>query len=198
VVDVVLVQHAEKERGPDDPGLTAEGLAQAADVAAALRDYRPDRLYSSPLRRARQTAERVAEATGTAVEVEPALQERMNWTRGCGLSLQAFVDEWTIATADRDYVPKVGESSRTAGDRLHRWLLWLPRHIDRVIAVTHGGVTVDLLRTVLGDDELQARAPALLDGVPCGALTYLGLTGGSLEVQQIADTTHLTSHLVSR
>jgi broad specificity phosphatase PhoE len=40
-----------------------------------------------------------------------------------------------------------------------------------VVAVTHGGVTIDLLRTLLGDESL----PALLlrDGIPACALTTI-------------------------
>jgi broad specificity phosphatase PhoE len=40
-------------------GLGAEGRAMAAAMARALRDDRPDAVYSSPLLRARQTASRI-------------------------------------------------------------------------------------------------------------------------------------------
>jgi broad specificity phosphatase PhoE len=43
-----------------------------------------------------------------------------------------------------------------------------------VVVVAHGGVTVDALRTLLGDESLLAQRPSLIDeGVPCCAITTL-------------------------
>jgi broad specificity phosphatase PhoE len=56
-----------------------------------------------------------------------------------------------------------------------------------VAAVSHGGATVDLLRTLLGDHALP---PHLLDrGIPACAITTLD----DLDVLAIASTAHLRS-----
>src|ERR1022692_306852 len=53
-----------------------------------------------------------------------------------------------------------------------------------IAVCTHGGVTLDLLRTLLGD---QALAPGLLaDGIPCCAITTLA----DLAVLDIASVSH--------
>lgn len=59
-----------------DRQLTDEGRAELEDVAQGLRrlKIRPDRLLSSPLVRARQTAEAVAPALGASVEIVDELR----------------------------------------------------------------------------------------------------------------------------
>jgi hypothetical protein len=58
--------------------------------------------------------------------------------------------------------------------------------------VAHGGVTVDTLRTIAGDQHVQASRPGLLtDGVPCGAITVLERTGLRWQVNQLPSTAHL-------
>jgi phosphohistidine phosphatase len=77
-VKVFLVRHAQAEPGEPDAlrALTSHGLAQAREVGERLaRDgVRPDAVLSSPLLRARQTADAIARATGGA-DAEP--EERL-------------------------------------------------------------------------------------------------------------------------
>jgi broad specificity phosphatase PhoE len=99
------------------------------------------------------------------VVVDDRLVERMNWS-GEGQSLDDFLVEWHRATVERDYVPSCGEASRTAGARFENLLREVavchPGQI--VVLVSHGGVTVDMLRKVLGDDALQAGRRTSSDG----------------------------------
>jgi probable phosphoglycerate mutase len=122
--------------------------------------------------------------------------ERINWTVASGLSLDEFLVEWQKSTEDRDYVPRVGESSNAVAERMLSWLRELPdRYAHLVIGVGHGGATVDMLRTVIGDVEVEHRAPALIEqGVPCGALTELAVDeDGCVSVGSIATVDHLQS-----
>lgn len=64
--------------GHTDLPLDARGEAQAREAAEALQDWRIARIFTSPLIRARQTADTIAAATGAAVEVMATLAER-NW-----------------------------------------------------------------------------------------------------------------------
>jgi phosphohistidine phosphatase len=68
-----------------DRALTSEGRAQLDDIARALRRLKlaPHPLLSSPLVRARQTAEAVAPALGATVEIAEELQS--------GATLEAFL-----------------------------------------------------------------------------------------------------------
>lgn len=179
-----LVQHAEKQRQLGDPGLTALGREQAATTAQWLARARLIAVYSSPLRRALQTAQFIASASGLQVQRDDRLRERMNWADG--LSIEEFMADWAAAVQDRNFVPRNGESSRQTGERVRACLKDLSAIPGAVAVVTHGGATVDLLRTLVGDDAVTDSL--LNEGVPSCAITTLdGMT-----VLDIASLTHLT------
>lgn len=123
-----------------------------------------------------ETAAPIAAAVSVPVTTDAGLIEGMNWSMASGLSLVEFLDEWRRATLDRDYLPSLGDSSRRAGERMERALVTLARtHAGgTVVAVSHGGVTVDLLRNILGDDHVRLLAPSVIDdGMPPAAVTTL-------------------------
>jgi broad specificity phosphatase PhoE len=95
-----------------DPGLDEAGRAQAEAAADHLMtlapDVRPDRVFSSPLRRCRETAEPFARRLGVTVEIDlrfgdiptPAglsQAERGPWLR------EAFTRRWDQIVGDLDY-----------------------------------------------------------------------------------------------
>jgi broad specificity phosphatase PhoE len=79
-VQLVLVRHGEPEwsvdgQSVDDPRLTERGRSQAARVAERLADEAFDQVLVSPLRRARETVEPIAERLGVDATVLPFLAE---------------------------------------------------------------------------------------------------------------------------
>jgi broad specificity phosphatase PhoE len=180
---VYLVQHGDRERRPGDPGLTATGRHQADLTAHWLRKRGLRALYSSPLRRAQETADIIAAVTGLPDQPDARLRERVNWD--CTWSYEDFLADWARATCDRDFVPHGGESSRQAGNRLHAFVARLPAGLTPAGVVTHGGVTTDLLRNLPPDQELPAGL--LETGIPPCAITTLE----DLTVVRIAATGHL-------
>jgi probable phosphoglycerate mutase len=81
-VELVLVRHALPVRvdegdvdGPADPHLAPVGLAQAEALAAWLADEPFDAVWSSPMRRARETAAPLADRLGLPVRVDERLAE---------------------------------------------------------------------------------------------------------------------------
>lgn len=179
-----LVQHAEKERQLGDPGLTVLGCQQATRTAKHLQQVGIGALFSSPLRRARETAQFIASACGLQVQEDARLRERMNWSDDEPLA--DFLADWAATVRDRDYVPRSGDSSRQAGDRFLACLTDLAGEPGPVAVVTHGGVTVDLLRTLAGDEALTDSL--LHDGIPSCAITTLD----GLSVVSIASQAHFT------
>lgn len=160
---VVLVRHGEtvwnvegRLQGHLDSELTPRGVAQAESVAARLRGSKPTALYSSDLGRARKTAQRIAEATGCPVTLEPRLRER-------GLGIFEGLDEAEISsrypeewrrflTRDPDYCVPNGESSR---DRVVRSRAVLEEVAARhpgstIVLVTHGGILDGIFRFIVG------------------------------------------------
>jgi broad specificity phosphatase PhoE len=180
---IFLVQHAEAEPGPGDPGLTDAGRQQAGRTAQWLYGCGLNAVYSSPLRRAVETAEHIAAAAGLRLRRDVRLRERMNWDSS--QTFEDFLGEWGRSALDRNFVPSRGDSSRHAAERLRGFLLDLAAEPGPVAATSHGGVTTDLLRTLLGEHGLP---PGLLEkGMPSGAIT----TFRNLDVVEIASVTHL-------
>ena len=89
---VYLVQHGDKEHGPGDPGLTEAGRAHASRTGLWLRAAGLRAVYSSPLRRAIQTAELIAAASALDIRPDARLRERMNWDGS--QSLADFLAAW--------------------------------------------------------------------------------------------------------
>ena len=72
---VFLVRHAEAAPGEPDElrPLTTAGRAVARDLGERLAAERPDAVVSSPLLRARETAEQIARAAGLTPEADERL-----------------------------------------------------------------------------------------------------------------------------
>lgn len=198
-LDVIIVQHAEKERTPGDPGLTPFGHDQARQCGGNLSMAGTiDELWSSPLRRALETAEHVAFALGfpdSAIRTDDRIRERINWPGEPHQSQAAFRWDWERSTADRDFRPAFGDSSRGAGDRFAAFLdeLHGRRPDGRIVVVAHGGVTVDLVRTWFGDEHVRGLAVGVMEhGIdPCG-ITRITIDGDDRTLLGIgADITSL-------
>lgn len=79
-MDLLLIRHAlplrvELESGIADPDLSEVGHAQARLLAEYLKGEKIDRLITSPLKRAVQTAEPISALLGLTAEVEEGVSE---------------------------------------------------------------------------------------------------------------------------
>ena len=139
-----------------DGPLSQTGAQQAARVAGILSNVRLSRVYSSPLRRARQTAESIAKPHALPVETVRPIHEVDvgNWE---GLAWSQIMeddpDRYARFMADPGGVPYLGGESY--GDVLRRakpaMLELLKRHDGESIAVVaHNVVNRVLLADLLG------------------------------------------------
>ena len=161
-VEIVLVRHAEsiwnaehRWQGQTDVPLSERGHAEARRLGARLATVAFDRRISSDLSRTRQTAE----ASGGAIEVDPALRE-MDLGAWGGLlhrevqerhpdQLAALIARSDVKIGGGESVP---EFERRAEEALAR-IVAASRPSDRVLLVTHGGVIRALVTSVLGMRE---------------------------------------------
>jgi broad specificity phosphatase PhoE len=200
---VVVVQHAEKVREPGDPGLTEQGRHQALVTARFVADrFAPFAVWASPLRRAVETANPLAEALGCGVRVDARLRERMNWEGDQVQTLEDFLSEWNRTTNDRSFIPVTGDSSERAAARFIDAITQIVEDResgDTVAVVAHGGVTVDTLRTIAGDAQIRGRRPELVaNGVPCGATTVLERDDDTWRLVQLPSVEHLDATVEHR
>ncbi|MET9241867.1 bifunctional RNase H/acid phosphatase [Nonomuraea sp. NPDC003709] len=199
---LLLLRHGETalsvERrfsGRGDAELTANGLAQAAAAAERLsrEPYRLDVIVSSPLKRARQTAEAVARRTGLDVEVDEDLRELDfgDWEGHTFTEVQRrWPAELSTWLADPETAPPGGESFATvarrvqaAGERL------VERYEGKtVLAVSHVTPIKMLLRLALMA-PLESLYRMHLDVACLSLIEYYA--DGPAVVKSFNDTSHL-------
>ena len=177
--------------GSTDTPLSERGRGQASRVAAHLSRTRADAvaLYSSPLTRARHTAEPIALALGLPVQLHHGLQEYHlgSWE---GLSYQELLTEHRLferMREDPDWQPGGGESPRQVAERLGGALRTIAAAHpgERIIVVSHAGA-LTLAFGLLVDDDPRAWRPAMHNA----AVTDLRMTTPP-ELLAFNETVHL-------
>lgn len=160
-----LVRHGETDHnasglamGHLDSPLNERGHRQARQTSEFLRRYPIERILSSDLSRALDTAAPLAAALGLAVEREPRLRELSfgifegRSVADCALSHPGIVARWR--SGDFDFAPPGGENRRSLMQRTREVLDELLSAPQQHIAlVTHGG-TLNALHTHLIEDGL--------------------------------------------
>ena len=128
-MDALLIRHGHTVLNDSDtyfstrdPGLSEKGLEQADCLAKLLQHIDIAAVFSSPLQRARQTAQVLAEAKDLAVGIDERLRE-LDTGAFEGLNAEAlrsrdpdFLQRWRTSPADLVW-PR-GESLRMAGQRV--------------------------------------------------------------------------------
>jgi probable phosphoglycerate mutase len=166
-VELVLVRHGlpirvENEPGtPADPPLSEEGREQARKVADWLAPEGFDAVYSSPMRRAVETAEPLAERLGLDVTIDDELAELDR-----GHHFYVPVEELK-ATGDPRY-EQLLKGELYADVDVETWskvaALAVQRVVEgnpgkRIALFAHGGVINAYLSTLLGLDTMFFFGP---------------------------------------
>ena len=188
---IYLVRHGQTEfnrerriQGHVDSPLTELGVRQAHAVGRLLRDLIRDeggwRIVSSPLGRARATADIVAaKLGGLPVELDERLKE-MSWGVHDGrlrAELEAEHPE-TFGKTGWAFDAATGESYDDVAARVGAWLADLPPEPERkVIAVAHGisgrvlrGLYANLPRDLAGQQDVPQDAVYLLQNGGVGRI----------------------------
>jgi broad specificity phosphatase PhoE len=168
VTTILLARHGETNwnrewrfQGHADPPLNETGRAQADELAAALAPEELAAVYSSPLRRALETAELVAAAHG----LEPVAVEGLrevdvgSWQGLTHAEVEARFPEQFARWRDHGQGWEDGETYEQMGKRVVASLLELARaHAgERILAVTHGGPIRAALAFAGGTSHAYAR-----------------------------------------
>lgn len=161
VARIYLVRHGQTAlnesgvlRGHLDPPLDDTGRHQAEKVGLVLGSRQPAVIIASPLRRAVQTAEPVAERTGLAVETDECLMDR-DYGEWAGVPRETVIDRWGSVDAAPGVEPKQRVRARAVDG-----LSGIARRCrnQTAVVVSHDAVTKQVLAALdpeLGDaDEL--------------------------------------------
>ncbi|WP_145049435.1 histidine phosphatase family protein [Paenibacillus xylanexedens] len=203
---IYLVRHGIKEQHIGDVGLTEKGIVQAEQTAEYFKKLPNARIFSSPLRRAMDTASYIGLINAIPVEKDQRLRERANWGDAPEQTFEQFVEMWNRCTREPDYIPPVGDSARQAGERLAHFLSELalsePEQTttDHYILVTHGGLITDFLVHTLSKQELHAWVPNFVAVqhtlIPECSITTLAYEQGQVVLKDLASVQHLHSNIV--
>ena len=174
---IVLVRHGKAAAGWSDdldPGLDDLGRRQAQAMADRLHLFGPLPLYSSPLRRCRETAEALGDRWG----VEPIVTPEVGEVESPTADLEAR-GEWLKGLMRSTWASQP--------DELHAWR---QRAVDFVrsleaqdaVVVSHFIAINAVVGAATGDDRVVSFAPD-----NC-SVTELKVEGGTLEVVELGGT----------
>jgi broad specificity phosphatase PhoE len=187
---IVLVRHGETDwnrdnrfQGHADPPLNETGRTQARTLANELRDERFAALYTSPLRRASETAS----ILGAHLELEPRAEASLmevdvgSWS---GLTRGEVEAQFPVGFArwlEYGHGWDDGETYDELGGRVVAGLSNLgARHPDEaVLAVTHGGPIRSALAAAEGVPFEEARRS--IHVLANCAVVRIGVRSGELE-----------------
>lgn len=199
---ILLVRHGQTEwnrserfRGRYDIPLNQTGMGQAQKTARRIAaQWMPSGLLSSPLSRAMQTADAIAQTCGLEVEPCPGLVD-IDYGKWQGLTNEEASQKWPdLVTAWFDHPEGVhipgGESLAEVRQRAVATLeeIWALRSGETVVLVSHTVVNRLILLEVLG---LGNERFWHLRQEPC-AINVIQHTGGETILAVMNDTGHLT------
>jgi phosphoserine phosphatase len=207
---VILVRHGEStynvERRVqghcDDSVLTAAGETGARQVATALQGIAFNAAYSSPLRRARHTAELILAQIPSAPALQTTLDLReINLPLWEAMLFQEVEAKYPDAFQDWQTQPHLMKMSLPEGDfypvpALYEqakqfWQTVLPQHPGQtILIVAHSGINRALINTAIG---LPPSAYQGMNQSNCG-ISVLNFSGGLGDQVQI-EALNLTAHL---
>ena len=201
-MQLFLIRHGETDwnterriQGNTDTPLNAKGLVQAERLATRLAaDAKIDTLYTSPLARARVTANIIAQKSGITATQDDRLKEKSLGDME-GLTIAEFEQQYPdlhrgwLNSADHFPLPNE-ETPTQLRERIETFLADLRvRHQNgtRIGVVSHGG-TISMFVSMLVGLETNKRSPFWFDNA---SITVVDLSGSRPRIRLLNDTCHL-------
>jgi probable phosphoglycerate mutase len=187
---IVLVRHGETDwnrenrfQGHSDPPLNALGRAQARELAEELALQRVTVAYTSPLRRASQTAEILASRLGVEVHPSETLMEVDvgSWSGLTREEVESRYPDGYRRWLEYGHGWEDGETYEELGERVVSGLLEIGSGHpgETVLTVTHGGPIRSALAAAAGIGFGEARRSLTVVG-NC-AVVRLAVRDGALD-----------------
>ena len=127
--------------GNSDPPLNAKGISEAQEISEIINSFPFDKVYSSKLKRAYQTAEIVVGGKNIAINKTEMLNE-ISYGYWEGLSkiqiMKKFPDEYKQFNSDPfNYYPPNGESPKSCLRRIINWIEPIKGNDSTILVFTH-------------------------------------------------------------
>ncbi|HEY4433038.1 MAG TPA: histidine phosphatase family protein [Candidatus Cybelea sp.] len=199
---LTLIRHGPTEwnasrrfQGRTNVPLSPTGRAHALAAAGALKSKKIDRIYSSDLQRALETAQIVGEPHGAEILTDERLRE-FDFGAWEGLTWVEIVTRnphlyGLGSTAAKDYTPEGGESFADVCERVGSFLDDLAaQRLQRAVVVTHAGA-LHAMFTVLKLSESGAGGEHLSLSFAPGSISQLRVEGGEAKILRVNDQRHI-------
>ncbi len=200
-MEIYFIRHGETEwnrkhqlQGRSDIPLNDTGLAEARKLARYFRDTEFDKVYTSPLARARKTAEIIMkDREPKPVEVSELREMSFGVGEGMNLSGDPISPELRnlkdfFSAPEKYQPPKGGESVEEVTARckafIDNYLIPDEPTCKRVLAVAHGGIIRGMESVVLGLPKAEFWTSPIIPN--CGAVV-LSLKDGHLSITKTID-----------
>lgn len=192
-----LVRHTKKLETKGNPPLSFDGQNQAIKVANYLSKLPIEKIYSSPILRAKETAGIISNELGVKYKVNGLLKERINWGDYPNQSFKDFLKMWDRSSENRKWLPPIGDSAYQSGKRLEKIINIIAKSTyNHVVLVTHGGIITDFLLNIFSKKYLDnilkdfsKKREALLDQGTITTINY-NTESKKYEVIKLASTEH--------
>ncbi len=161
---IFLIRHGETDSNKDhrfqgrmDNPLNAAGIEQAERLVEFMKEQKLDVVYSSSMKRAKMTADKLAESHGLEAIPMDLLQE-VSFGDWEGLRYQEINERWPeemnlFLTKPGEWVPPNGESFVQVAERCQKAfdeIMAKEGHNKNIAIVSHGGIVRVQLCQMLG------------------------------------------------
>lgn len=155
---LVLIRHGETDwnvegryQGQADPPLNKKGLEQARQLAGEMEDLGLDLIYSSPLQRAHQTAEILADHLEIPLHIEPRLMEihQGDWQTRLRSEIENLYPElfnrwqtepWMVTPPQGEHLNQVQQRVDSAIDEI------LAKHPEGILGIVTHRIPIALIK----------------------------------------------------
>jgi probable phosphoglycerate mutase len=193
-VELILIRHALPLRvqtadgSPADPPLGREGREQAERLAGWIRSESIDAIYTSPLRRARETAAPVERVLGLGAQVEPGVSE-FDADAPTYVPLEELKrsdpERWSALVSNGFYLEGSADEFRAVVvSALERLIELNPGR--RIVVVCHGGVINAWVSHVLGLERLFFFEP-----IYTSVSRFVAARSGERSLSSLNEASHL-------
>lgn len=200
-MELILIRHAlplrveRKDGSPADPGLGPKGMEQARKLARWMQSERLDAIYSSPMNRAKMTAECLAEVKGMTIIPEPGVMEFDNQS-------STYIPMEELKAKDYERWRELVQGGFEAQIDLEGFRKGVIESLDnivsgnkgkRVAVVCHGGIINTWAAHVLGIDKFLFFAPEYTS-----INRFLASDSGARSIASLNESGHLRDDLALR
>lgn len=187
MLKLMLARHGETawnrdkkiQGGASDTELAEKGIEQARRLGLALKDVKLTAIYSSPLKRALETARAAARYHGIEVQVAPELCEIMvgSLDGQRATDMRQSLSQYIMEQANGDFLklPGGGESLTDLDGRVSVAL-------DRILAAHHDGTVL-----IVAHHFVLASVLCRLMSMPVGHIGRFRMDLGSISVVTMSD-----------